>query len=780
VSLAPPRPVAAGAPRIDGAARRRREYTPGMRIGPRRAPWCWTLALALAGCSVQPDGAELADNARFVEFGRARAIEVACGEGWARAAGERLAARLQAFGELPARAVEAGARRGRHVRGVLLVDPGHAAAEPVLAALDAELAAFVEARDPRGGALIATLPDPRRPQQALTVCVAWSGSELVDPGRDLDLERRLEPTWERGWQRFEGALCVAASDGSEPRAADAPPARTPQEWAAGDPALAWLPEADEQARAAVTAALGAPERPFAPVRVRLWESAWALGRVGGGTARTFVRPAAGLLELARDVDQATARGALAELHARAAFGEPRQRLLSDALAVHAAGAWWGRDLSRWCARLSAPALAMGLSELEREPELRPHRTLPLAALALAVRLELRGPADLRRAWSEGASLDAALAAAFEARLTELSARHGAELAREAQERRAAVRARPFRRGVNLVLERPAAGRDEARHGSPDARAALERARELGADAVALDWVAVLRPAARELAWGRADARWPWAGDLELAESARAARELGLDVLLKPHLWLSGSGNFAGWELVHSPEEWRSYFEAQHRLAVHAALLAELVDADVLCLAAEQRNPSATRDSANEFAWDSEHVAWKRARWHELIAAARAAFDGGLTYAAHWDGERHGVDFWDELDFLGLDLFAEFEPREGADGSFDVQAVRGQLWNELTAALGHALQVERPLLVTEFGYPSRTTDWTRSERPGGADDAQRQASVLHGLADALRQFRRGGTPLAGLFLWNLPVEGGGAYAVDGAEVEAAARRVLGVP
>src|SRR5262245_20527097 len=122
-----------------------------MRSGPRRVAPGWTLALLLAACSVEPDGSQLADNARFVELGRAREIEVACGDGWARAAGERLAARLAAGGDLPARVVAADAHRGARVRRVLLADPADGAAAPVVAALDAGLAAFVRARDPRGG-----------------------------------------------------------------------------------------------------------------------------------------------------------------------------------------------------------------------------------------------------------------------------------------------------------------------------------------------------------------------------------------------------------------------------------------------------------------------------------------------------------------------------------------------------------------------------------------------------------------------------------------------------
>ncbi|HVS20031.1 MAG TPA: hypothetical protein VMT18_15610, partial [Planctomycetota bacterium] len=443
-----------------------------------------TLALALAACSVAPDGGELEENARYLAFGRARSIEVAC-EGWAQAGGERLAQRLAAESGLSARVVEAGARRSHSTRRLLLAGPEHPAARRALEALarrEPELVGALDVRDPRGGALIATLPDPRDAGLAWTVCVAWSGSELANPVRDLDIERRLEPTWRTGWPRFEGALCVASSDGSPAFAGPAPAARTCAEWAAVEPELAWLAEADAAARATVLEVLGEPLRPFGDVRVRLWPDTWSLGRVAGGATRAVVRPALGLLDLARDADRDKARGALAELHARASFGEPRQRVLADALAVHAAGAWWGRDLERWCARLAAPSIVLAPGDLERDAELKPHRALPLAALALRVRLGLRGTEDLRTCWFGGASMDAALAEAFEARLTELSALHGAEQAREAQERRSQVRERSVRRGVNLVLQRPVAGRDEARHGSPAARAVLERARALGADA----------------------------------------------------------------------------------------------------------------------------------------------------------------------------------------------------------------------------------------------------------------------------------------------------------
>ena len=748
--------------------------SPRGRLGPA--------LLLLVGCSVAPDGGELADNARFVEFGRARAIEVACETGWASASGERLAQRLGAQSGLPVRVVEPDAPRARRTRRVLIAGPEHPAARRVLEALGErvpELAGFGLAPDPRGGALIATLADPRRADAALTICVAWGGSELVNPGRDLDLERRLEPTWRLGWQRFEGALCVASSDGSPAFVGPPPPARTCAEWAEAEPGLAWLVEAEAQARAAVREAFGEPWRPFDEPRVRLWPDAWSLGRVAGGSAHTFVRPKAALLELSRDTDPSTARGALAELHARALFGEPYQRLTSDAFAVHAARAWWGRDLERWCARLASPALALPPGDLERDADRRPHRALPLAALALEVRLGLRGAEGLREAWNRGARMDAALAEAYEARLTELAALHGAELAREADARRAEVRARPFRRGVNLVLEHPEPGRDEARHGSPEARAALVRARELGADAVALDWASVLRPAPSELAWGVASPRAPWASDVELAASARAARELGLDVLLKPHLWLSEGAGYAGWNLVHNEDEFRAYFDAQRELAVHAALLAELVEADVLCLAAEQRLPSVTAPGHSDASFAREHHDWKRARWHELIASARAAFDGGLTYAALWQSEVQGIEFWDELDFVGLDLFPSLAPPEGA-AEFSQRAARGRLWESLMRAAQQAEQLGRPLLVTEFGYPRRGADPSHPERPSGTEDRARQASVIEALADALTLVFQAEPDLAGLYLWDLPVGGADPYGLDGAPLEAAVRRVLALP
>jgi hypothetical protein len=751
-----------------------------MIAGGRRGACSAALALAFVACSVEADDARFPDQARFVAFSRARVLEFACEDGWARAAGERLARRFTDGGELEVRVTAADAQRRAGARRVLLAGPDGPAARRVLASLDAELAAFVAARDARGGALIATLPDPGDGDQALTVCLAWSGSELLDPGRDLDLERLLEPTWRSGWQRFEGARCTAASDGSEPRTQPAPAARTCAQWAALEPDLTWLAQADAAARAAVVELLGAPPRPFADARVRLWESAHALGRVAGGTTGSFVRPAAGLVDLARDGDAASARGALAELYARAAFGEPRQRLLADALAVRAAGAWWGRDLERWCARLGAPPLAIGLGELERDAGRVPHRAVPLAALALTVLAELHGTGAVRRAWSEGAPADGELSAAFAARLAELSARHGEELRIEAGRRRFEVRTRGFRGGVNLVLERPVPGREEARHGSPQARAALERARDLGADAVAIDWVEVLRPGARELAWGRAQAQRPWAGDLELAGSARAARELGLRVLLKPHLWISASGTFAGAALGTSEEDLQRYFEALRELTLRSALLAELCEAEILCLAAEQRLTSFTRDEFGSAGWDAEHYVRKRARWSDLIAAARASFGGGLTYAAHWDGEVFGIAFWDQLDFLALDLFAPIEPRPQAPDGFDLQAVRAELWNRLHWAQGVAAHIGRPLLVTEFGYPLRAGEWTQPLRPTGELDPSRQARVLETLGEVLGMMRRNPTPLAGVFLWNLPVAGSSAYAVGGPTSAAAVRRVFAGP
>jgi hypothetical protein len=746
---------------------------------------------AASGCGGSADSPQQRDYALFRELELAREVVIGAEAGWARDAALRLAPRLALQLGRPVRVVDLEAARpgARRVR-MLIASPQSPALAGVLAALGERaevLRDFGRTSDPLGAALLATLPDPLRPTAPLSVCLAQTGSELVDPGRDLDLAAVLAPTWRCGWRLFSGTRRSASSDGDGASAAQRPAALPLSEWIAADPSLQPLADAAAAAAASVEAVFGTPPAGSPELRLRLWSEPEDLARDAGGFARWVCRPASGVLDLVRTPDFQDARAAFVEQYARMAWGDPAQEWLVEGLSVYSAGTWWGSDLERWCARLKRGGLGLAAEEL-LAPYSRAsqHQRGPLRGLLFAVLAE-RGPEGLKRAWVRGnLVIDDALRFAFAQRQSELAELHGSELDAERRLARRRVQARPFRHGVNLVATCDASRTDVAGFGTRAAGRSLARLAELGADAVAFDWALAVEPA-----WGRScfERREPpgaGADDLALAASARAAQALELDVLLKPHLWVSDSGTYAGWNWVHSTEEWQHYFDEQRRSAVHYGLFGELIGAEILCLGAEQISASITRSDNRDLSWGPAHFAWKHERWNELIATARAAFDGGLTYAAHWAGEREGIAFWGELDFVGLDLYAPLAPQKAqGPGDLDLHSVTTSLWLSLIRGQASAAVFGKRLLITEVGFPSAGGDWSQPEVPRGSADETKRALLIYSLSRVLKHWAENPEALGGLFVWNYSIDptGPGAkanYSVHGDRGAPPLQRVLQLP
>ena len=87
-------------------------------------------------------------------------------------------------------------------------------------------------------------------------------------------------------------------------------------------------------------------------------------------------------------------------------------------------------------------------------------------------------------------------------------------------------------------------------------------------------------------------------------------------------------------------------------------------------------------------------------WRALIAEVREVYDGQLTYAANWDKYAR-IEFWDALDFVGVDAYF---PLVGDDTPSIEELVEGWTpWREEIHQV--AIRTGKPILFTEFGYRS---------------------------------------------------------------------------
>jgi hypothetical protein len=236
----------------------------------------------------------------------------------------------------------------------------------------------------------------------------------------------------------------------------------------------------------------------------------------------------------------------------------------------------------------------------------------------------------------------------------------------------------FQRGVNFTAEFPAF------YGTDAAVVMLERLPAHGINAIALvpyGFASLKEPQVR--GWNTR-----WEGDVGVAQLARMAHALGMKVLLKPQLWMHGGNpaeiNFPG---VAENAQWFAQYQP---FLEHYAQLATAIHADVFCVGVEFEKMSANQQA-----------------WRKLIARAREIYPGPLTYAANFGAEFENVQFWDALDYIGVDEYYPLPDDLSAAGVLEkISAVQSRF--------------QKPVLFTEAGFPSVTeanrAPWDDPSRP----------------------------------------------------------------
>lgn len=229
------------------------------------------------------------------------------------------------------------------------------------------------------------------------------------------------------------------------------------------------------------------------------------------------------------------------------------------------------------------------------------------------------------------------------------------------------------------------------YGSPVSRSSLQELRALGAS-----WISVMpfgfvsaldaeqvqfaddqepSPSPQRRSAGETNAR--------VRRQIADAHELGLKVLLKPHLWV-GRGAWCGEINPSTPERAAHFFASYQRFALHYARLAESAGADLLAIGVELCALTAHDPQ----------------RWRQLIQQVRQVYHGPLVYAANWD-EVARVPFWDALDYVGVQFYAPLA--DTIDATDEVMMAR--LAEHLNSLEDLARRTRKQVLFTEVGYKS---------------------------------------------------------------------------
>ena len=289
------------------------------------------------------------------------------------------------------------------------------------------------------------------------------------------------------------------------------------------------------------------------------------------------------------------------------------------------------------------------------------------------------------------------------------------------------RGRPgYLKGISFSHEVAGGG-----YGSATGVRELERMAAIGASAVALvPYAFTGAPAEPTIRFRTLET------DARLVRCSRQARELGLKIVLKPHLW-AGTG-FHGAIEFERKERFDIWFDDYRRWMLHFARLAEVQRFDALVI-------------GNELAGLTGH---ERA-WRSLIAQVRRVYRGPLTYAAHWERELERISFWDDLDWIGVNFYFPIAA-EGAEPAADSP----QIDRAAETIAGVRDRYAKPVLFTEVGFPALATAAARPwEENASTLDPELQARCY---AVWLERFARQ-PGVEGMFWWKWPSNGrGGAF------------------
>lgn len=451
--------------------------------------------------------------------------------------------------------------------------------------------------------------------------------------------------------------------------------------------------------------------------------------------------------------------AIARASACAWLGEPAEPWLADGAGTDAALSWWNSYLERWVSWLHRGGLVPKLEEITDAhacERLSPHLVVPVRAALFRFLLETRGAAFVRDLWRGTArlSIDADLERAFQAHWTSIDMRYRESAAARRTARAGASTASAFSKGVALES---ASADPERGFGSRRCEQSLSEIRLLGANAIAVSsFCAAERDPPRLAGLGVEHGFAPLEGDVGLYAALSSAKYRGFTTLFSPHLLSAPGGSWNGAWVRGTKSAWEEFFTNYQRFVVHCALLCELAQVDVLSLGSDM--PDIARGTAEGRRARPEEVEEKSAGWKQVIAAARGAFAGRITYAASSVAEAQKIAFWGDLDAVGLELF--YPP--SLPGREEAQDPRGfLLWN-LTRDLEDIEKVAeaqgKPLLITQVGFTASGSGPRIPRNGPGSVDVDQQAEAFAMLESALPAFaarRR----LQGVFVWRWSTDPG---------------------
>jgi len=138
-----------------------------------------------------------------------------------------------------------------------------------------------------------------------------------------------------------------------------------------------------------------------------------------------------------------------------------------------------------------------------------------------------------------------------------------------------------------------------------------------------------------------DRAWWGEADKGIIHTTQLAKSKNIKTMLKPHIWLRVSdGKWRSDLEMKTDADWNTWFDNYETMIMHYATLAERLDIEALCIGTELYQTTKQHPE----------------KWVDLISNIREVYSGELTYAANWYKEFEEIEFWDQLDYIGIQAY----------------------------------------------------------------------------------------------------------------------------
>ncbi len=172
-------------------------------------------------------------------------------------------------------------------------------------------------------------------------------------------------------------------------------------------------------------------------------------------------------------------------------------------------------------------------------------------------------------------------------------------------------------------------------------------------------------------------------DEQLLAIFARAKQRNLHTTLLPIVLIEEPGE-KDWRGVIKPTDWNDWWASYDRFIDRFVNIAVTGDVDILSIGSELNRTEPQID-----------------RWQKIAQRVRSQFNGKLTYSANWD-RYHKVTLWPLVDVMSVSAYFELA-RDEPDAP--VEKLREAWARERDRLLLIAQRYDRPLLITEVGYPS---------------------------------------------------------------------------